>query len=137
MAGSADELLAEISWAIADYGVSYPVPYSLAPNLHLASMAAAEIVARRAELDAALAAVGLPEGSDLATLIHHHRTQAGVIVAFEIIAADGKGVEPLTDEEWREFQAIPEQGYSHRYWVDRKIALRAAAVSAEKAQADE
>lgn len=31
---------------------------------------------------------------------------------------------PLTDDEWRAFQAIPDQGYSHRGWVDRKIAQR-------------
>lgn len=30
----------------------------------------------------------------------------------------------LTDEEWREFQSIPDQGYSHRAWVDWKIADR-------------
>lgn len=30
----------------------------------------------------------------------------------------------LTNAEWREFQAIPEQGYSHRYWVDWKIQQR-------------
>lgn len=36
---------------------------------------------------------------------------------------------PLTDTEWREFQAIPDQGYSHRAWVDRKIAERAAAAA--------
>lgn len=38
---------------------------------------------------------------------------------------------PLTDDEWRAFQAIPDQGYSHRGWVDRKIAQRV-----RKAQAD-
>lgn len=31
---------------------------------------------------------------------------------------------PLTDKEWREFQAIPEQGYSHRYWVNYRIQER-------------
>jgi hypothetical protein len=30
----------------------------------------------------------------------------------------------LTDAEWREFQAIPDQGYSHRHWVDMKIQSR-------------
>lgn len=30
----------------------------------------------------------------------------------------------ITDAEWREFQAIPEQGYSHRHWVDARIAER-------------
>lgn len=28
----------------------------------------------------------------------------------------------LTDAEWQEFQAIPDQGYSHRAWVDARIA---------------
>jgi hypothetical protein len=27
----------------------------------------------------------------------------------------------ITDEEWREFQAIPEQGYSHRYWIESRL----------------
>lgn len=31
----------------------------------------------------------------------------------------------LTDAEWREFQSIPEQGFSHRAWIDAKIAARA------------
>jgi len=40
-------------------------------------------------------------------------------------------VQALTDAEWREFQSIPEQGYSHRHWVDCKIQERlAAALSA-------
>jgi hypothetical protein len=34
----------------------------------------------------------------------------------------------LTDAQWREFQDIPEQGYSHRHWVDER--LREAAVHA-------
>lgn len=33
----------------------------------------------------------------------------------------------LTNGEWREFQRIPEQGYSHRHWVDTKIAERSRA----------
>lgn len=33
-------------------------------------------------------------------------------------------VTDLTDAEWREFQSIPEQGYSHRHWVNHKIAQR-------------
>ena len=32
----------------------------------------------------------------------------------------------LTDEEWREFQSIPEQWFSHRAWVDARIAERVA-----------
>ena len=30
----------------------------------------------------------------------------------------------ITDAEWRYFQAIPEQGYSHRGWVDARIRER-------------
>jgi hypothetical protein len=41
----------------------------------------------------------------------------------------------LTDAEWREFQSIPEQGYSHRHWVNHKIAQRLEAVSAERDEA--
>lgn len=37
----------------------------------------------------------------------------------------------LTDSEWREFQAIPDQGYSHRAWVDARIAERTTALLAE------
>ena len=37
----------------------------------------------------------------------------------------------LTDAEWREFQSIPDQGYSHRAWVDSKIKAR---LDAEKPQ---
>lgn len=34
---------------------------------------------------------------------------------------------PLTSSEWRDFQSIPDQGYSHRAWVDHKIAQRVEA----------
>lgn len=30
----------------------------------------------------------------------------------------------ITNEEWREFQSIPEQGHSHRAWVDGAIRKR-------------
>lgn len=30
----------------------------------------------------------------------------------------------ITDEEWREFQSIPDQGYSHRAWVDCRLQQR-------------
>lgn len=40
--------------------------------------------------------------------------------------ADGEGAR-LTDAEWREFQRLPEEGYSHRGWVDAAIARRLAA----------
>lgn len=32
----------------------------------------------------------------------------------------------LSDAEWREFQEIPEEGHSHRAWVEAKIAARVA-----------
>ena len=41
----------------------------------------------------------------------------------------------LTDEEWAEFQAIPDQGYSHRAWVDARIKehrIRALEEAADK-----
>lgn len=37
----------------------------------------------------------------------------------------------LTDAEWQEFQAIPDQGYSHRAWVDARIAERVAVAQPE------
>jgi hypothetical protein len=30
----------------------------------------------------------------------------------------------LTDDEWRAFQKIPDQGYSHRAWIDARIRER-------------
>lgn len=42
------------------------------------------------------------------------------------------GTYRLTDTEWREYQNIPEQGYSHRAWIDHKIAERLQAVAAER-----
>ncbi len=30
----------------------------------------------------------------------------------------------LSDGEWRDFQSIPDHGYSHRAWVDQKIIGR-------------
>lgn len=122
-------IIERIEEAVAGYSRIFRAPYSLAPNLQLASEASAELTAFREELRAALAAVGLPESADLATLISHHRANAGVAVAFEMIAAAGHGAEPLTDAEWREFQNIPEQGYSRRTWVDKQIAKRVAAAT--------
>ncbi len=119
--------LEEIDAAVKDYSRVFPVPCALAPNLQLAVEAAAEVRRLQGELQDALAAVGLPEGADLATLIAHHRAQAGAATAFEMLAAQGRSAEPLSDGEWRAFQAIPEQGYSHRHWVDTKIAQRVAA----------
>jgi hypothetical protein len=42
---------------------------------------------------------------------------------------------PLTDEEWFAFQAIPDQGYSHRAWIEARIAERVAKVTAERDEA--
>lgn len=28
----------------------------------------------------------------------------------------------FTDKEWAEYQAIPDQGYSHRHWLDQRAA---------------
>ena len=41
------------------------------------------------------------------------------------------GTYRLTDTEWREYQNIPEQGYSHRAWIDHKIAERLQAAATE------
>jgi hypothetical protein len=51
-------------------------------------------------------------------------------------AGSAEGGLTLTDAEWREFQQIPDQGYSHRAWVDRKIADRDATRDAQ-VRADE
>ena len=32
----------------------------------------------------------------------------------------------ITDAEWRAFQSIPDQGYSHRAWLDNLIRERMA-----------
>ena len=37
----------------------------------------------------------------------------------------------LTNAEWQAFQAIPDQGYSHRAWVDARIAERVAVAQPE------
>lgn len=38
----------------------------------------------------------------------------------------------LMDAEWRAFQAIPDQGFSRRAWVDAKIGQRVQAVTADR-----
>ena len=50
------------------------------------------------------------------------RVLEGLADALESLSAPSG--DTLTDAEWREFQSIPEQGYSHRAWVDYKIAQR-------------
>jgi hypothetical protein len=42
----------------------------------------------------------------------------------------------LTDAEWRAFQSIPEQGYSHRGWIDARIRERLDAARREAAEAE-
>lgn len=32
----------------------------------------------------------------------------------------------LTDDDWFEYQRLPEQGYSHRMWLEKRFALRLA-----------
>lgn len=32
----------------------------------------------------------------------------------------------ITDAEWRAFQSIPDQGYSHRAWLDNLVRERMA-----------
>lgn len=41
----------------------------------------------------------------------------------------------LTDEQWRDFQNIPDQGYSHRAWIDHKLAQAEARGAARAAEA--
>lgn len=126
----AESIAERIADAIADYRTVFPEPYGLAPNLQLASEAAAELYELRRQLKEALAQVGLPESADLSTLITHHRANAALAAAMESLTIQGTGAEPLSDGEWREFQNIPDQGYSHRHWVDHKIALRVSAAAA-------
>lgn len=42
------------------------------------------------------------------------------------LAAAQPVAQKITDVEWQAFQAIPDQGYSHRSWVDARIAERVA-----------
>ena len=44
--------------------------------------------------------------------------------------------ERLTDAEWREFQSIPDQGYSHRGWIDHRIQQRLDALAERVASAE-
>lgn len=177
-------ILAEIEAAISDYIRVFPVPYSLAPNLQLASEASAAVtalwderrltmeasnfpedafldelilhqrfigtlnafaeedhraIAAQKELAAELQAQGLPEGSSLADLIRHHRGQAALAAAMDALSVGGdeemglKNRLQLTAEEWRYFQNIPEQGYSHRGWVDARIRERVALALGDRA----
>lgn len=134
-----EDLLEEITEAIRDYSRIFPAPYSLAPNLQLASRAAAVLTELRAERLAATEAVGLPGGASFDELIRHHRGSAAFATALDALGLAGdpelglKDQLSLTDSEWRAFQSIPEQGYSHRAWVDARIRERVALALGEKA----
>lgn len=43
----------------------------------------------------------------------------------------------ITDDEWREFQSIPEEGHSHRAWVDERIRERVESVIGESTVVEE
>ena len=49
----------------------------------------------------------------------------------ELLAVAQPVAQKLTDAEWQAFQAIPDQGYSHRAWVDARIAERVAVAQPE------
>lgn len=76
----------EILTAIEDYSRIFPPPYSLAPNLRLASAALADYQALQDEKDELLAEVGLPPHSTLRELIDHHRANAALAATFAAMA---------------------------------------------------
>ena len=43
------------------------------------------------------------------------------LVIFDNLAAKVEALAEITDEEWRAFQAIPDQGYSHRGWIEDNL----------------
>lgn len=47
-------------------------------------------------------------------------------IMLHTLAAAQPVAQKITDAEWQAFQAIPDQGYSHRSWVDARIAERVA-----------
>jgi len=81
--GTKERIIAEI----ADFSRSYPPPYSLAPNLQLASAALADFDALWEEKSDALSDVGLPPTATLQELIDHHRANAKLAGAMEAMAA--------------------------------------------------
>lgn len=86
----------EIMAAIEDYSRIFPPPYSLAPNLRLASVALADYQALQDEKDELLAEVGLPPQATLRELIDHHRANAALAATFEAMA---DGYQPTTPED--------------------------------------
>ena len=58
------------------------------------------------------------------------QVEAGEIIRAYLAVAQ-PGTQKITDAEWQEFQAIPDQGYSHRSWVDARIAERVAVAQPE------
>ena len=77
----------EIMAAIEEFSRIFPPPYSLAPNLRLASAALADYQALQDEKDELLAEVGLPPMATLRELIDHHRANAKLAGAMEAMAA--------------------------------------------------
>jgi len=138
-AGSVEQLLKDIAGAIEDYIKIFPAPYGLAPNLQLASEASAVVTAMLEERNGAMDSQGLPRSASLDELIGHHRGNASLAGAMEGLKLGGdeeiglKDQLKLSDEEWRAFQNIPEQGYSHRAWVEARIRERVALAIRERA----
>lgn len=54
-----------------------------------------------------------------------HKGDANAAVRAYLVSLPVARLE-LTNAEWQEFQAIPDQGYSHRAWVDARLAERVA-----------
>jgi hypothetical protein len=138
-AGSVEQLLADIAWAIEDYTGIFPAPYALAPNLQLASEASAVVTALIEERNGAMDSQGLPRTASLDELIGHHRGNAALAGAMQGLNLGGdeeiglKDQLALSDKEWRAFQNIPEQGYSHRAWVEARIRERVALAIRDRA----
>lgn len=134
---SVEQILEDIASAIKDYSRVFPPPCGLAPNLQLASEASAALTALLEERGEAMDSQGLPRRASLEELIHHHRANAALaatMAAFSLggdVELDIEDRLKLTDEEWRAFQKIPEQGYSHRAWVDARIKERVALTLAQ------
>ncbi|MGP4995537.1 hypothetical protein [Glutamicibacter ardleyensis] len=79
---------------------------------------------------AAMAVDGKAHHYSLHLLGHEVDDMAKAVITAYLAAAQPVA-QKLTDAEWREFQMIPVQGYSHRAWVDALIAERVAAAQPE------
>lgn len=51
-----------------------------------------------------------------------HTAEAALDAAFPLIQEALAEQVRFTDADWREYQAIPDQGYSHRHWLDHRAA---------------